>query len=259
MRRQSKKLNLLGEVIPSMATRRHSYEYVKQVFEERGCTLLSTEYKNGTQLLDYICSCGNKTTTRFTNFSRGHKCKKCGAKATSKKRRYTLEQVKEIFEKGGCELVSTEYKGSQYPLRYVCNCGRESTTLLGNFQRGARCKHCGYDKLRGENNYQWKTDREETGRNTPEYREWRRKVLERDEHICQKCGETYWSMTAHHIINYSEESKMRYVVDNGVTLCRPCHTEFHTQFGFEGNDGEQLIQFITDSEPIEPWFAGELL
>ena len=242
-----------------MSTRRLSYDYVRSVFEERGCTLLSTEYKNNSTPLEYICSCGNITTTIFSNFSRGHKCVKCRSKAVSESRRFSISQVKEIFENGGCKLLSKEYKGSHLPLEYICNCGRKSTILLGNFQKGSRCRYCGYEKIRGENNYQWNPNKSEGERNTPEYREWRRKVLIRDEYICQKCGETYWSMTAHHVLNFKDNASLRYDVSNGVTLCRPCHIEFHTKYGFEDNDGEQLIDFIAEKEPTNPWYAGEVV
>lgn len=241
-----------------MTTRRLSYEYVKKVFEDRGCILLSTEYKNNTLPLKYICSCGYKTTTRFTNFSRGHKCKNCRSKAVSSSRRFTLEQVREIFEKGGCKLVSKEYLGSSEPLDYICECGRKSTILLGNFQKGTRCRHCGYDKLRGDKHYNWNPSKDKDSRNTPEYRKWRKEVLERDEYICQKCGETYWSMTAHHVFNYKDNEESRYDVDNGTTLCRPCHTDFHNQYGYEGNNGDQFICFMTDTDKSHPWYAGEV-
>src|SRR5690625_571026 len=116
-----------------MTTRRLSYEYVKKVFEDRGCILLSTEYKNNTLPLEYICSCGYKTTTRFTNCSRAQKCKKSRSKAVSISRRFTLAHVREIFAKGGCQLVSRESLGCSEPLDYICECGRKSTMLLGKF------------------------------------------------------------------------------------------------------------------------------
>lgn len=32
---------------------------------------------------------------------------------------------------------------------------------------------------------------------------------------------------AHHIKPYSQAPELRLVVDNGLTLCRPCHLETH--------------------------------
>ena len=46
----------------------HDYKYVKQYFKENNCELLSTEYKNNRQKLDYKCSCGNISQIKFVKF-----------------------------------------------------------------------------------------------------------------------------------------------------------------------------------------------
>ncbi|MFA5071929.1 MAG: HNH endonuclease [Candidatus Pacearchaeota archaeon] len=58
-----------------------------------------------------------------------------------------------------------------------------------------------------------------------EYVEWRKKVFERDNYTCQKCGlQTY--IEAHHIKRWSLYPELRYDVNNGITLCKnPCHKE----------------------------------
>lgn len=59
---------------------------------------------------------------------------------------------------------------------------------------------------------------------------WRLKVFIRDEFRCQKCG---WSslttkgLCAHHINNYHDFPLERLEVNNGMTLCSPCHRQFH--------------------------------
>lgn len=189
---------------------------------------------------------------------RGHKCVHCRSKAVGDKKRIPIEEVIKIFEDAGCKLLTTDYKNNQQPLNYICSCGRESRTSLGNFRKGVRCMECGLDKLRGENNYNWNPNKEHNPRATVEYREWRNAVLKRDEYICQKCGEMHWAMTAHHVINFTEEPDLRYDVDNGISLCRPCHTKFHTQYGFENNDGEQLLSFLLEKDCMTPWYAGEV-
>jgi len=61
-----------------------------------------------------------------------------------------------------------------------------------------------------------------------EYKEWRRKVFERDNYTCQICkdkngnGHTV-KFEAHHIKPFVTYIKLRFDVDNGVTLCRDCH------------------------------------
>jgi len=60
-----------------MGKERYSFEYVKRFFENKNCKLLSTEYRNNNQLLEYICACGEKSEIRFRSFQGGGRCKKC--------------------------------------------------------------------------------------------------------------------------------------------------------------------------------------
>lgn len=73
--------------------RRHTIEYIKREFEKKNCKLLSTEYINAFQRLDYICSCGNKTTIRYNDLQQGRKCNKCEIE----------RRISTNLEKYGCE------------------------------------------------------------------------------------------------------------------------------------------------------------
>ena len=78
---------------------------------------------------------------------------------------------------------------------------------------------------------------------TPEYFRWRAKVLERDRWTCRHCGRPHIYLRAHHIFNWSSYKKLRYKVSNGITLCDPCHTEFHKIYGYTGNNNRQLYHW----------------
>lgn len=67
-----------------------------------------------------------------------------------------------------------------------------------------------------------------TWRTSREYRLWRVQVIRRDKK-CILCNETK-SRNAHHIEDASYHPESRYDVDNGVTLCRECHTKYHCDF-----------------------------
>lgn len=56
----------------------------------------------------------------------------------------------------------------------------------------------------------------------PIYIAWRRAVLKRDGYSCQGCGETK-SLQVHHIKSWANFVELRLVVENGITLCVPCH------------------------------------
>ena len=66
-------------------SQRHDYKFVKKFFEENGCKLLSTTYKNSThQKLKYVCVCGNASAEiRFCHFKQGIRCQECRKKLMS--------------------------------------------------------------------------------------------------------------------------------------------------------------------------------
>jgi 5-methylcytosine-specific restriction endonuclease McrA len=65
--------------------------------------------------------------------------------------------------------------------------------------------------------------------NRKDYKEWRRAVLAHDEMRCRRCGATAVRLVAHHVIPWILEPALRYDVNNGETLCLPCHwKEPHT-------------------------------
>jgi hypothetical protein len=57
---------------------RHTLEFVKASFEKESYTLLSTEYKNQKQKLNYICSQGHNNNITWTDwYSGGYRCPTC--------------------------------------------------------------------------------------------------------------------------------------------------------------------------------------
>ncbi len=57
----------------------------------------------------------------------------------------------------------------------------------------------------------------------PAYTRWRKAVMLRDGYRCKKCGKKRLALNAHHIKKWADFPTMRYMVNNGITLCYNCH------------------------------------
>lgn len=58
--------------------------------------------------------------------------------------------------------------------------------------------------------------------NTKEARHWKKECIIRDDYTCQICGSSE-KLQVHHIESARYNPELRYIVSNGVTLCKKCH------------------------------------
>jgi hypothetical protein len=63
-------------------------------------------------------------------------------------KKLTYEFVKSKFEEEGYELLSTEYKGVQYKLKYKCPNNHIHQIGFSEWQKGQRCPYCAHDSYR---------------------------------------------------------------------------------------------------------------
>lgn len=85
---------------------------------------------------------------------------------------------------------------------------------------------------RGAAHPRWKggiTDANKRERSSSRYVEWRTSVYQRDHYTCQTCGQVGGKLNAHHVNPWADHPESRYDIDNGVTLCKPCHSELHAE------------------------------
>ncbi len=90
----------------------------------------------------------------------------------------------------------------------------------------------GRKSVKGNKNPAWKggiTSEQQRVRRSLEYVIWRDEVWKRDYWTCRickiKCRKG--NIVAHHLKLFSEFPELRFIVDNGITLCRACHIKVH--------------------------------
>lgn len=59
------------------------------------------------------------------------------------------------------------------------------------------------------------------------WKRWRKAVFKRDNYTCQKCGAHGCYIHPHHIIHKVKAVDLAFKINNGITLCVPCHKEIH--------------------------------
>lgn len=104
-----------------------------------------------------------------------------------------------------------------------------------------------FPQFSGEKNPSWKggiTPELKRLRNSSDFKWWRESVFKRDNWTCQKCKTRGAYLHPHHIKNFSEYPELRFETSNGITLCKNCHTEFHTIYGKTENTSEQMSDFL---------------
>jgi 5-methylcytosine-specific restriction endonuclease McrA len=99
------------------------------------------------------------------------------------------------------------------------------------------CFVAGQKRLRGPEHHNWTPEAHPRRRGNliQEQAKWSASVRVRDNYTCQHCGKRGGDLHAHHIKPWSKHPSLRFDVDNGITLCVPCHRVVHSD---EGKSGE---------------------
>lgn len=82
------------------------------------------------------------------------------------------------------------------------------------------------NKRKRKKNTKWWPGKYKGLKNSQEYCEWRTAVLEKNAHTCVQCGSTE-KLHAHHLESQILYPSMALDVDNGISLCIPCHRDLH--------------------------------
>lgn len=106
-------------------------------------------------------------------------------------------------------------------------------------------RQCWYTYNQGIHNHAWRGGQE--GRSSPEYRTWRKAVLQRDQGYCRVCH-SQERIEVHHIIPFPQAILSRWDVNNGISLCHECHCKtYHHELEYSS-----FLQFIANVK-LEVW------
>lgn len=119
---------------------------------------------------------------------------------------------------------------------FLCDCGKYTRKNLSRVVKGLT-KHCGCltpkrDPL------------------LPKLRKFKettifsKLVYERDHYTCVKCKIKGGYLNAHHLDGYHWCVEKRDDINNGVTLCKKCHREFHSIYTTKNNTKEQFQEYM---------------
>lgn len=111
-----------------------------------------------------------------------------------------------------------------------CECG-EVVSVRSDSLIDGKTISCGcYNRERDINHNLTQEDRENS-RRYPEYLAWTKSVYKNWNYTCINCGSVGVDLVAHHIRSFAEHPDIRIDPDNGVVLCKTCHTSFHMWLG----------------------------
>jgi hypothetical protein len=183
-------------------------------------------YKQGYE--SFVCkNCGTKFQRRKADKFKQYCCENC-------KKEYRKQHADEFggFKKGHKSYGAKPWLGKKMPEEMRIKISKSLTNNPKVLKR-ARVFAETHSK---ENHWNWKggvTPVNHAIRNSHEYVVWRNKVYARDFWTCQDCGKKCngKSIVAHHLKSFNDFPELRFIVSNGVTLCRSCHKKRHEDIG----------------------------
>jgi len=139
-----------------------------------------------------------------------------------------------------CEIEFTRPENPQREYKFCCyQCRADFDSKTSRIEK--ICKNCGElfhpnrnnsvqtlcsKKCRIEFSDNRKTSEARKIRSSFEYNLWRSAIFTRDSFTCQECGNKGY-LIAHHIKPFSLFPKLRLDINNGITLCKKCHSTKH--------------------------------
>ena len=208
------------------------------------------------------CDCGNEVDVRQNNLQSGN-TKSCGCLSDENRK----DQSKKIINIKGFrsgrlvakEMIEERATGGDVMWLCDCDCGNTTIAVGTQLRSGIRVS-CGcqpaeaFAELRktqfGKNHPYFNKDLTDLEREkrrkplgSPSHDKLQQKVYARDRHTCDICGVTSDELVAHHLDGYAWHEKGRFEETNLITLCAPCHREYHRIHGIKNNTKEEYYDY----------------
>lgn len=221
-----------------------SIDEVRIIAMRNGFIFLDKKYINEEHNHNFLCKIdGEIHQARLHSIINGQGLKCCYIrkhKNLGEKRKYTFEEVRRISIEKGFEFLDSNYIDGNY--RHNFKCMIDNKIYTGQFRtivKGGGLKCCRLRKISiassGANSNWWnplltQQDRIDRKRNSTKNQKWKNQVKKRDGNLCQICG-TLNNIHVHHLENYAANKNLRYILDNGITVCGKHHNLFHKLYG----------------------------
>jgi hypothetical protein len=188
---------------------------------------------------------------------------------------HDFSYVEKCFENKEYILLDKTYKNSLTPLKYLCirhiDKG-EQKIAFSHLLNGQGCKYCRYEKISGENHYNWNGG--VTTLNVylrDRLREWTFNSMKNNNFTCSLTGKKGGNLNVHHIYGFSllmsetlqylglrkkkvdqftkeELENIKNVIfekhnNYGIVLCEEIHKLFHKLYGKGNNTPNQFEEF----------------
>jgi len=193
--------------------------FIRAEFKKEDYILLTTEYVNSHQKLDYICSKGHRSSISWGNWNSGYRCGICANNI-----KLTIGFIKSEFKKENWDLLNTDYVNNKTKLKYKCDRGHYHSITWSDWQSGYRCPMCWAENITGSGNYRWKGGIAKGPYCQGWTKEYKDFIKERDEYKClNPCCFKKKGHAAQLIVHHIDHNKKSCVPENLITICRSCH------------------------------------
>lgn len=162
---------------------------------------------------------------------------------------------------GNLKVISkTTERNKKGSILWFCKCLCGNELLVPTSQlTGGKTRSCGCIKenMKGENHPSYNPLLTEEDRRRKRYiaggdstRKIREKVFKRDSYTCFLCSKVGGDLNAHHLNSWDAYIEQRYDLENLVTLCNVCHSNFHRQYGYGENTRKQFEEYVSTRKEV---------